>query len=71
MRVLISIDSLNRTVEVDSWRGNTTLCELIATVGGPKLDAEDSLYIDTHVVKAGDFIEKLPLLEVPVSHVSR
>ncbi|QOW64675.1 FtsK/SpoIIIE domain-containing protein [Rothia terrae] len=63
MRVLISIDSLNRTVEVDSWRGNTTLCELIATVGGPKLDAEDSLYIDTHVVKAGDFIEKLPLLE--------
>ena len=34
MRVHISIDSFNRSIEVDSWQSNTTLKELVEAVGG-------------------------------------
>ncbi|WP_237234533.1 FtsK/SpoIIIE domain-containing protein [Rothia nasisuis] len=63
MRVLISIDSLHRSVEIDSWRGNTTLGELIEAVGGPVLGESDQLFIDSLSVSPHDALEQAPLLE--------
>ncbi|HIY94204.1 MAG TPA: FHA domain-containing protein [Candidatus Rothia avicola] len=69
MRITIAIDSLNLPVEVDSWRATTTLAELVATVGGPRLDDEESIYVDTHQVRAGDSLDQVTLMEG--SRVSR
>lgn len=63
MRIHISIDSLHRSVHVDSWRGSTTLGELIEAVGGPRLGENEQVYIDAHLAQAEDTLEKLPLLE--------
>lgn len=63
MRVHISIDSFNRSIEVDSWQSNTTLEELVEAVGGPHLGAGESLFVDTYAAEPSEALDKLPLLE--------
>ncbi|WP_237207583.1 FtsK/SpoIIIE domain-containing protein [Rothia nasimurium] len=63
MRIHINIDSLNISVEIDSWRSSTTLKELVEAVGGPQLADSESLFIDTHAAILSETLDKLPLLE--------
>ncbi|MDO4898077.1 MAG: FtsK/SpoIIIE domain-containing protein [Rothia sp. (in: high G+C Gram-positive bacteria)] len=63
MRLRISVDSIDRSVELESWRASTTLAELIAAVGGPKLAGSDRLYLDAQSVTADTPINSLRVLE--------
>lgn len=63
MRIRINIDSLDRSVDVESWRAQTTLAELITAVGGPVLEPESILFLGSEQCKASDTLESLVLLE--------
>lgn len=63
MRITIAVDSLSLPVELDSWRSTTTLAELVAAVGGPRLEDDESIYVDTRQVRAGDPLDRVTLME--------
>lgn len=63
MRVHLSIDSFQRSIEIDNWKSQTTLKELVQAAGGPNLRDDETLYLDTQASPVTEALDKLPLLE--------
>ena len=50
MRIQISLESFQKSIELDSWQENTTLSSLILAAGGPYFELDYPLYIDSQPV---------------------
>ena len=63
MRIQISLESFQKSIELDSWQENTTLSSLILTAGGPYFELDYPLYIDSQPVYGGTQLGAVVLLE--------
>ena len=63
MRIQISLESFQKSIELDSWQENTTLSSLILAAGGPYFELDYPLYIDSQPVYGGTQLGAVVLLE--------
>lgn len=49
MRIQISLESFQKSIELDSWQENTTMRQIVYTAGGPEIAADDPLYVFSFV----------------------
>ena len=63
MRIQISLESFQKSIELDSWQENTTLRQIVYTAGGPEIAADDPLYVDSQPVTGDTTMDTVVLLE--------
>lgn len=63
MRVRITIDSLDTTVDIEQWSTSTTLADLIYTTARSHPPAATQLYVDSTPAPTTALLKDLPLLE--------
>ncbi len=63
MRVLIDLDDASRVVDVQAWQPQSTLAQLIESVGGTQLNNEEQFFVDGTAVSRDTELRELTLLE--------